>query len=332
LLGTGAGSYDVLFEKYRPEGFGDHTLWAHNDYLNTLSDYGVVGFALFFGACAIVSVRAARIRRDENVRRRDWLDSPTVLPALGMGLLAFALHLGVEFHFKVPALGLVVATVGAIAVSRAWPAPARSPERASSVRWWPGLVAAGCAAGYLFVLLPHFRGENLRRPARDLIDGLAALPVDPAHYRAPLEQASAALARATSLDPANGQAWADLAYATILRAHVETDHDVLLGQEAERAAERALGCSRACNEFWIRRGVARDLQGRWLEASDDFVKALELAPSSAAAWYYFAYHLSLNPAERRYADAVLETCLRLDPWSPYGLALRQRLATGQKVP
>jgi O-antigen ligase len=35
VIGTGAGSYDVLFEKYRPEGFADRPLYAHNDYLNT---------------------------------------------------------------------------------------------------------------------------------------------------------------------------------------------------------------------------------------------------------------------------------------------------------
>ena len=46
LFGTGAGSYGVLFERYRPERFWDDPHWAHNDYLNTLSDYGIVGLLL----------------------------------------------------------------------------------------------------------------------------------------------------------------------------------------------------------------------------------------------------------------------------------------------
>lgn len=53
MLGTGAGSYGVLFERYRPGRFWDQPQWAHNDYLNTLSDYGVVGFLLSFGVAAL---------------------------------------------------------------------------------------------------------------------------------------------------------------------------------------------------------------------------------------------------------------------------------------
>ena len=48
VLGTGGGSYNTLFERHRPEGFRDEPQWAHNDYLNTLSDYGTLGFLLFF--------------------------------------------------------------------------------------------------------------------------------------------------------------------------------------------------------------------------------------------------------------------------------------------
>src|SRR6185436_2744644 len=54
--GTGAGSYNILFEQHRPERFIDETQWPHNDYLNTLSDYGLVGFTLFFGAVIMIVV------------------------------------------------------------------------------------------------------------------------------------------------------------------------------------------------------------------------------------------------------------------------------------
>ncbi|MBI5381751.1 MAG: O-antigen ligase family protein, partial [Opitutae bacterium] len=58
--GGGAGGFNVLFEKHRPERYQDEPQWAHNDYVNTLADYGAVGFALFFGACGFIVWRCRR--------------------------------------------------------------------------------------------------------------------------------------------------------------------------------------------------------------------------------------------------------------------------------
>jgi O-antigen ligase len=326
LVGTGAGSYDVLFEKYRPERFNDDPLYAHNDYLNTLSDYGLAGFLLFFGAAAIIAVRCARIRREEGLPRRDWLDSRTVLAALGIGLLGFALHLMVEFHFKIPALGLAVATVAGLVVSRAWPAAATKRDVRIGHRFGAGVVAVVCVVGFGLFFFPQFRAESIRSPARDAINALGRLPGDAMRPRSVIEQARANLSRASGIDPANGQVWADLAYATALWSDVDPAQIRELGRIAENAAEHALARSKASPEFWIRRGVARDLQGRWIEASDDFLRAVKLAPAQEWAWYYYAEHLSRVPGTREAADAAVAFCLRLDPSNQAGLALRQRLA------
>lgn len=48
VLGIGAGGYDHAFEKYRPEVLQRQAVHVHNDYLNILCDYGVVGFVLLF--------------------------------------------------------------------------------------------------------------------------------------------------------------------------------------------------------------------------------------------------------------------------------------------
>lgn len=333
LAGTGAGSYDVLFERYRPERFTDEPLYAHNDYLNTLSDYGLAGAGLFFGACLAVAILVIRRRGGAEVAVRwDMLDSPAVRAAFGIGLLAFALHLVVEFHLKIPALGLVVATIAGVGVGRAWPVARRAETRSRLRGAAPAAMAVVCAAGYVFFFLPQFRAEALRKPARATIDALAHVPEDAAHYRGPLERARAALTRATALDPANAQAWADLAYVLELWPHVEPGRMAELGKSAEAMAGRALAGSRVCHEFWIRRGVARDMQDRWVEASDDFAQAVKLAPTNTWAWYYYAEHLSRVYAAREAADAAAAFCLRLDPGNPLGLALRQRLAIKPTTP
>jgi O-antigen ligase len=332
LTGTGAGSFDVLFERYRPERFRDRTLWAHNDYLNTLSDYGLIGFSLFFGAAAIIGVRCARIRRDDKIRRRDWLDSPTVLAALGVGILAFVLQLALEFHFKIPALALGFAIICGLVIARRWPVEPALNARSLGSRVVLAVVAFSCVAGFTGFLLPKFRAENFRKHARDTLDGLARGPADADHYRGPLEDARNALIRAAALDSANGEVWADLAYAMALWSRVEPSLERELGQTAEEAAERALGCSRVCPEFWIRRGIARDLQTRWLEASGDFATAVKLAPHNAPMWYYYAQHLTRVHSARETAQAAVAFCLRLDPGNLPALALREHLAIGPKAP
>ncbi len=331
-VGSGAGSYNVLFEKYRPEQFLNEPQWAHNDYLNTLSDYGVIGFVLSFGAMAIIIWRSARHRQPPRDDRGDWLGAPATRAALVVGLLAFALQLFVDFHFKIPALAMAFATLGALVVQRAWPSATSETMRPMLSRASLASGAMGVALLALLLVVPHFRAEALRYRSRQAIDRLANLPPDSAAYRAALIRARADLAQAVALDSSNAQTWAEVAYADSLWAHVEPRETVALGASAEAAANRALALSPVSGEFWIRRGVARDMQNHWLEGGEDFARALELSPQTALAWYYYGYHLSLNAQQRALAEAAVNFCLRLDPGNGPGLALRHRLAISQKAP
>jgi O-antigen ligase len=326
VLGTGAGSYNVLFERHRPEGFRDEPLWAHNEYLNTLSDYGAIGFGLFFGACIAIAMRCFFRQRTEPPRRRDGLDSLTVTSGFGIGLLAFALQMALDFHLKIPALAFTFAIIAALAVRRAWPGETALARR----RVVPPLVTstlavASVTAGWI-VFLPMLRAEGLRQQSRRIMEQLGMNPPEKAAYAARLPAVRAALARATEIDPANGQAWSDRAHATGLWALVEPEQTATLAKAAETCADSALALSTVCNEFWLRRAVARDMQGRWGDASKDFEKAASLARHDASTWYYYADHLSRMKWAREPAEAALAFCLRLDPGNPAGLALRQRLA------
>jgi tetratricopeptide (TPR) repeat protein len=138
--------------------------------------------------------------------------------------------------------------------------------------------------------------------------------------------------RALALDPENAQAWADRAYVDSLWALVDPKQTAKLGVEVEKEAARALRLCPVIAEFWIRRGTGLDMQYRWVEGGDCFVRALQLAPGRADVWYYQAYHLSLAPTETGPALAASELCLRLDPGFLLAQALRQRLGAGLKQP
>jgi O-antigen ligase len=332
-FGSGAGSYNVAFERHRPEHYQLDSQWAHNDYLNTLSDYGIVGFGLFFGGAALVAFLALRRRASALLApvrvAGDGLDTPRLQSALALGLLAFGLQLFVDFHLKIPALAMTLAVVAAILVRCAWPVAVAAPGRCG--RWAgrvEGLIIVVAAVGLTGGMMnPHYRAEALRYPARQAIDRLSDVPT--ADYAPLLAPAKAALARAVSIDPANAQAWADLAYATALSAHAEPGRIRELGREAEQQAARALALGEVVPEFWVRHAVALDMQNRWLEAGESGMRALRLAPASATIWYYHAYHLSLNPVGLPQARAAVAICLRLDPNNRAAQVLRQQLATGQ---
>ncbi|HZP59449.1 MAG TPA: O-antigen ligase family protein, partial [Opitutaceae bacterium] len=317
FLGGGAGAFDVLFEKYRPKNYRDEPVWAHNDYLNTLADYGAAGFILFLGAAALMARRCVR----------GLGEAPGWAAGLAVGLTAFALQTFTDFNLKIPALALLAAALAAALVRATWPV---EKNGAFPARWKFFLPAAAVAvlAAETCMVLPRYRAEAERQAARESIDRLAAAP-DPAAEPAVLAAAQAALADATGRDPSNAQAWADLAYVTALQARGAPARAGALGRSAEAVADRALAASPFVIEFWIRRGVARDLQGRHGAAGDDFRRALELAPHSATAWFYQAYHLSLEPSLKAQSDAKLavESCLQLDPGNRAALALAQRLTT-----
>jgi O-antigen ligase len=332
LAGSGAGSYNVLFERYRPPNYQDEPRWAHNDYLNTLADYGLAGYVLAFGAGGAIAWRTLRrLRGMAAPAARAWIDDPRVSGAIATGLGAFALQLLVDFNLKIPALAMSAAALAALVVRARWPAPERVVV--SAPRRWAAALGVALAAGVtIFWILPVWRAEAGRYAARQTIEAMAQRRARAADEAGALREVRTALARSVALDPANAQAWADAAYATALWGHVEPARLREFGAEAQRQAERAIALSPVVAEFWIRLGVALDLQGRRLEAGRAFVHALQLAPARATVWYYQAFHLALDRHDPGRALAAVDFCLRLDPGNPDALALRQRLAPSSTHP
>ena len=198
-----------------------------------------------------------------------------------------------------------------------------------------GEIAAVCgddsvACATVLWVIPIYRGEAKRQEAQTLIARMAPGRSEP--HLETLLLARDNCTTATTISPLNGYAWADLAQVASALAQVDATNSQTWAREAERAANRALRISSHVAEFWMRRGVALDLQGRWVEAGAALVKAMELAPTRAAVWYLQAAHLSLSPNENGRALAAAGFSLRLDPGNPEAHALRQRLAERSHAP
>jgi len=312
-FGGGAGCFDVLFEAFRPIGFHDEPVYAHCDYLNTLCDYGVVGFVLLFGASAVVAWKSRGARG--------------ISGAVLTGLLAFSLHLLVDFHMKIPALAIVFSSLSAFVTADTWiPEAAESPS--------PRLYGRGYVMRFALLLVvlaciwaaPRYRAESIRWAARERIDTMASAGKDVSHERDALSEIRRGFERARALDPLNAQAWSDKAYAETLWGLVEPAQSHELGMHADKDASAAIALSPIVAEFWVRKGSGLDLEGEWFDGGKCFAQALQLAPSRADMWYYQAYHYSLHPVEGGPALEAVNLSLRLDPGFLLAQSLRQRLA------
>jgi hypothetical protein len=326
-LGTGAASYDVKFEPRRPLNFYERPEWTHNDYLNTLSDYGVVGFTLWAGAGVWLlgwGWRAVQPGRLGNGKRHDWVASRKWRLGLFLGLIAYALHLMVDFHTKIPALAF------AAALSMGWLLRDAEGGMVTLRPAWARCLGVGLAGLALLMVsgraMHLYAAEALRFPLRREIDRYARGTAPELDLASIINRARPGLARAVEIDPANGQAWADLAYSISLAAHVEAPSELTsLGRESESAARRALACCDVIGEYWIRLGVALDMQGKRAEAEDAFLRAVSLAPNSASSYYYYAYHLYDREGRLDDAREAIRKCLSLDPQFSAGVSLQHQL-------
>jgi O-antigen ligase len=329
VLGTGAGSYDVLFERYRPERFWDRPEWAHNDYLNTLSDYGVAGLLLSFGVAAVIVWWRRkcfwRNHDGETGEGRAEQRMSALRTGIAIGLLAFGFHLFVEFNLKIPALAQAAALLAALVAAA--PGCSGNPVLVVGSPKLGRFVSVGVAIVVIVMLfwrlLPFYRAEALRYGARERMNVIIKRPLAAADQKAAWQDIRQSLEHAVREDPANASAWSDLSGALIECAREDPPKAREFGREAAAVASQALACSEAVPEFWLRRAMALDLQDRWRDAWADYVRALTLAPNRTDIWYCYAYHLSLrDPVSARMA---LATSLNLDPWNEPALALQRRL-------
>ncbi len=150
-----------MFDQYRPRHYADNPVWAHNDYLNTLSDYGLVGFALWAGAGGgLLGLGWLGIRRTQRAGTPVSNVFGLTKWKLGLlvGLLAFGFHLTVDFHTKIPALAYAVAIVAALLLRDE---TALFQRVSRGIAWSSGMLLAVVSLGLAVrVGLPLYRRKR----------------------------------------------------------------------------------------------------------------------------------------------------------------------------
>ena len=98
LVGSGGGTFYVVFPKYREQeidGYYDH---AHNDYVQFATETGVLGVSL----AGLLVLSTLLVALKTQYRRRDPL-ARGVAFGVTMGIVALLIHSWVDFNLQVPA-------------------------------------------------------------------------------------------------------------------------------------------------------------------------------------------------------------------------------------
>jgi hypothetical protein len=131
VVGGGAGSYERYWVLHRSSALQVRD--AHNLYLETLAELGLVGLALLVAVLGIPLIACVRARR-----------SPLV-PGIAAAITAYAVHAAADWDWEVSVLGVIVIALGMAAIAAA------EEPRAQRVAAAPLRVAAAVTAALLAV-------------------------------------------------------------------------------------------------------------------------------------------------------------------------------------
>ena len=287
LIGTGSGTYLFYGRKFRGQAVQADPVYAHNDYLQLLAEYGTVGlgaFLLFFLAhCRRGWIDARQLGPKRVAQRRGLTSNAMALNAGALAAVAaIALHSVVDFNLHIPANVLVLAFVfGTLANSGT-----QRENDASGA--FPGLTVGRCflfgIAAILGLAVWRFApGEYYAERARMAVrDGRPLAAIGFARKGLAFERQNpllfAYLGRGQSLAAAS---WSD------------PNAKASFYQAALQSFESARRLAPLDKTYLLALAFTCDALGRFDEAEWRFEEAIALDPKATATREYYAAHLKL---------------------------------------
>jgi O-antigen ligase len=270
VLGTGPATWEWLHLKYRHPKMQTHPTYAHNDILNLISDYGLVGFALVVATLVCFFRHAIRLARsDAKSEKRAY----AVGSMISVSILLIHSWFDFNLHIPVNALTFVIIMALTIAIEE----PDRGFRRVEMPRVARYLLAVA-VIGLIALCISRF-GPAARAYRY-------AYEAEGARTNLEWQQAEEFNQRAIELDPRFPEPHARL--GDVYRAQAEWRPGPERAQERNRLNEQALAAylrAMELNPFdtltLIRLGRTYEHLARHDEALQTYQKGLVLDPNSA---------------------------------------------------
>lgn len=315
MVGTGARSYEYYERSYRNmetkwitwNDTDIDAIFAHNDWVQLLADYGIVGLLL---AAALLSIHCWKalsfLHADSHSAAqtggRLFTDHRgAIVMGAFCGIIAFAIHCVADFHMHVGVLAVLAASLLGIMANPGQPSADAAALRDDAVprRGWKitaALPAAVLSAMLGWCFLPWAMGDwiyykglgDFNRAGNDIEEYFLA---------------SATMQRATEADPGNYDAWTYWALADSACA------DLLSGDQSIQLKflTKALDRFKTAHQLYPQNPYISMYIGRTLdrlrrseEAEQWFRKAIAWGDGARIVHHYYGDHLM---AMRQYKDA-----------------------------
>lgn len=300
--GVGAGTYLFYGRHFRHETVQGDPQHVHNDYLELLTEYGIVGsalmaifLALHFGSGfkAIGQIVRTRLAPSGNARSNELAFIIGILA----GFAALAVHSVVDFNLHIPANALVAAVLFGILANPRSPTPEETPRGRIDnlpLRLLPVLVGVLLVAVAVPRVLPELFTELARIAVRD------QMPEDAVRHAQ----------RGIAWDARNPNLYGYLGDAKHMLALAEKEPAAQAKLEREAAQAFAEGIKYFTADLNLLLKLARTLDnlGHFPQAEYTYRVALKADPNLATVYAHFGHHYFLQRrlirAEKLYVRAM----------------------------
>jgi len=117
-FGVGPSHFDYRFPAYRPPEVQARPGYSHNDYLNTLADWGLVGAVLVAGCWILLSLGVLKtwryVRRQSNDIETRLSNRAAFVFGAAVGLIAILVHSFADFNMHIPANAILAVALMAL--------------------------------------------------------------------------------------------------------------------------------------------------------------------------------------------------------------------------
>jgi O-antigen ligase len=304
-IGVGPGHYDVRFPQYRDHQIQVNPGYAHNEYLNLLADFGLVGTGLV-GLAILIAVGGIILSRKYVERGIGDLgdkgsNRTAFFVGASIGMVGIALHAAVDFIMHVPALGLTLVVVGGMLAStirfaseRWWHTP----------RWWSQVLITVVACGALYVLVPSsVRGLREGLHLNQAAAGARITPELLEHLKS-----------AATLVPDNPRTAFEIGENLRRISFAGEVGWEASGREAIEWLEKAQKLNPRDPMVLVSQGLNWHWLGETTKASRAFEKAMDVGPNNVAVANHYAWNL-LMQGRVQAARAIFDQSLMWNSWN-----------------
>jgi O-antigen ligase len=278
-FGVGPQHYDWRLRKWRHWQLQGRPIYVHNDYLNTVAEYGTTG-GIIVGA-ALLTLAWSVLRTWKYVRRSNEISTRTsnrsaVVLGCSIGLLAIVLHSITDFNLHIPGNAVVAVTLMAIVISH---------MRFATERFWlnPGIIGRLLVTAVILGAAGYFVWQMSRLVPQTYL--LAKFSKTPS-WKERLE----ILKKAHAIEPGNSEVVMEIGIQLRKKAFDGNEGWENVTREAIPWFEKG-GALNKWNPFvFTNLGASYDWLGDREKAAHYFEKAREMDPNGHYVLFWYAWH------------------------------------------